>query len=362
VKKNCIAIIPARGGSKRIPKKNIKKFCGKPLITYSIEIALNSNLFEKVVVSTDDEAIERVAKKYGSEVLKRPKELADDFTGTGEVTKHALSIYTGYEFACTIYATAPFLQEKYLKEGLEELIKNKDAVMSFGVTTFDYPIWRSFKITKNNRCEMFWRENFPKRSQDLEEAYHDAGQFYWERVGAKKNDIAFGRESIPIKIPRYLVQDIDTMEDWVRAEMMYKSLNKDSFDEWNEVKKELNQKKESFGFRERDILFLSVGKNIGFEVYGKDKEFLRPVLVLKKYGKYSFLGIPLSRQYKEGKFYYNFSYKMGIISTALLTQSRVFDIKRAKYRSGTIKKDDFKNLWKKYLHIITPSSEEEGSA
>ncbi len=219
-----IAIIPARGGSKRIPKKNIKNFLGKPLIAYSIETALKSELFEKVVVSTDDEKIADVAKKYGAEVLKRPKELADDFTGTADVTAHALSIYKGYEFACTIYATAPFLQVKYLKQGLEELKQKKDAVMAFGVSTYEYPIWRSFRITKDNRCEMFWRENFPKRSQDLEEAYHDIGQFYWERVGVKNDDIPFGKNSIPIKIPRYLVQDIDTLEDWKRAEVMYKVL------------------------------------------------------------------------------------------------------------------------------------------
>ncbi len=223
-----IAIIPARGGSKRIPKKNIKNFFGKPLIAYSIETALKSQLFEKVVVSTDDNTIAQVAKEYGAELLQRPKELADDFTGTADVTAHALSVYKGYKFACTIYATAPFLQEKYLKEGLEKLKQNKDAVMSFGVATYDYPIWRSFKITEDDRCEMFWKENFPKRSQDLEEAYHDVGQFYWERVGVKSDDIAFGKNSIPIKIPRYLVQDIDTLEDWKRAEMMYQVLIKET--------------------------------------------------------------------------------------------------------------------------------------
>ena len=219
-----IAIIPARGGRKRIPKKNIKDFLGKPLIAYSIETAKKSGLFDKIVVSTDDEEISKVAKEYGAEILKRPKELADDFTGTDEVIAHALSIFKGYEFACTIYATAPFLQVKYLKKGFEELKQNKDAVMALGVTTFEYPIWRSFRITKNNRCEMFWKENFPKRSQDLEEAYHDVGQFYWERVGVKSDDIPFGKYSIPIKIPRYLVQDIDTLEDWKRAEVMYKVL------------------------------------------------------------------------------------------------------------------------------------------
>ncbi len=224
MKEKAIAIIPARGGSKRIPKKNIKPFCGKPLIAYSIETALASKLFDKVVVSTDSQEIAEVAKAYGAEVLKRPKELADDFTGTKKVTEHALGIYTGYEFACTIYATAPFLRVEYLKRGIEELMRNEDALVSFGVTTFEYPIWRSFRITEENRCEMFWRENFYKRSQDLEEAYHDVGQFYWERVGVKNDDIAFGKNSIPIKIPRYLVQDIDTLEDWKRAETMYRVL------------------------------------------------------------------------------------------------------------------------------------------
>ncbi len=223
-----VCIIPARGGSKRIPKKNIKLFCGKPIIAYSIETALKSKLFDKVVVSTDDEEIENVSRDYGVEILKRPKELSSDFVGMREVIKHALSHYEGkgYEFACTIYATAPFLQVEYLKKGYEEL-KNSDAKRSFGVTSFEYPIWRSFRITKDNRCEMFWRENFPKRSQDLEEAYHDVGQFYWDKIGQKLNDLPFGKESIPIIIPKYLVQDIDTMEDWIRAEMMYQVLKKD---------------------------------------------------------------------------------------------------------------------------------------
>ena len=217
-----IAVIPARGGSKRIPRKNIKPFCGKPLIAYSIETAQRSALFDKIVVSTDDDEIAEVSKAYGAEVLKRPKELADDFTGTADVTKHALSVYTGYAFACTIYATAPMLHEKYLKEGLIQLKQNEDAVMAFAITTFAYPIWRSFRITENNRCEMFWKENYHKRSQDLEEAFHDAGQFYWEKAGAQKSDIAFGKDSIPVKIPRHLVQDIDTPEDWKRAEIMYR--------------------------------------------------------------------------------------------------------------------------------------------
>jgi len=214
-----IAIIPARGGSKRIPRKNIKDFFGKPLIAYSIETALKSELFDKVVVSTDDEEIAQIAQMYGAEVLQRPKELADDFTGTGDVTAHALSVYRGYGFVCTIYATAPLLQEKYLKEGLEKL-KNSDAVRAFSATSMPFPIQRTFKLVEG-RCQMFTPEFYTARSQDLEEAYQDAGQFYWEKVGVKNDEIMFGRDSIPVILPRHLVQDIDTLEDWDRAEMMY---------------------------------------------------------------------------------------------------------------------------------------------
>jgi len=225
-----LCVIPARGGSKRIPKKNIKEFCGKPLIAYSIETALKSNLFEKVIVSTDDDEISKISKKYGAEVLKRPEELADDMTHVGPVIEHAVSILQkndeNYNFICILYATAPFLQKKYLIEGYE-VLKNSDACGSFGVTNFEYPIWRSFRITKDNRCEMFWRDNFSKRSQDLEEAYHDAGQFGWQKIGCKSSDIPIGKDAIPIDIPRYLVQDIDTPEDFKRAELMYNALVKD---------------------------------------------------------------------------------------------------------------------------------------
>jgi pseudaminic acid cytidylyltransferase len=228
--KKTIAIIPARGGSKRIPKKNIKDFFGKPLISYSIEVALKSQLFDKVIVSTDDEEIAKIAKLYGAEVpFLRPKELSDDFTGTGAVVNHALeylkSIDENYNFVCTIYATAPFLDEKYLIEGFEKL-RNSDAHQSFGVTSMPFSIQRTFKITKDKRCEMFLPENFYKRSQDLEEAYQDAGQFYWENLNNEFSDIPFGKDSIPIILPRHLVQDIDTLEDWQRAEYMFEVINK----------------------------------------------------------------------------------------------------------------------------------------
>jgi pseudaminic acid cytidylyltransferase len=224
----CIAIIPARGGSKRIPKKNIKLFHGKPLIAYSIEVALKSNLFDKVIVSTDDEEIAQIAIRYGAIVpFLRPKELSDDFTGTGAVINHALEYLKhqgeNYDFCCTIYATAPLLQKEYLIEGFEKL-KNSDAHRAFSVTSMPFPIQRTFKIDKNGRCEMFWKENFYKRSQDLEEAYQDAGQFYWINLKNTSDDIPFGKDSIPVVLPRHLVCDIDTLEDWIRAEFMYMSL------------------------------------------------------------------------------------------------------------------------------------------
>lgn len=226
--KKAVAVIPARGGSKRIPRKNIKDFHGKPLIAYSIEAAIKSNLFDKVVVSTDDEEIAQISKKYGAIVpFFRPKELSDDFTGTGAVVNHAINFLKeqgeSYDFVCTLYATAPFLDEKYLIESLEKL-KNSTAKNAFSCTSMPFPIQRTFKITKNERCEMFWPENFMKRSQDLEEAYQDAGQFYWTNLNIKSNEIIFGKDSIPIVLPRYLVQDIDTIEDWIRAEYMYEAI------------------------------------------------------------------------------------------------------------------------------------------
>ncbi len=236
--KKAVAIIPARGGSKRIPKKNIKLFHGKPLIAYSIDVALRSKLFDKVIVSTDNEEIAKVAIKYGADIpFIRPKELSDDFTGTGAVINHAIEYLKQngeeFDFVCTIYATAPLLDEKYLIEGFEKL-QNSNAKMAFSCTSMPFPIQRTFKITQNERCKMFWPENFIKRSQDLEVAYQDAGQFYWENLHIKSDDITFGKDSIPIVLPRHLVQDIDTLEDWARAEFMYEIINKTKKDETNE--------------------------------------------------------------------------------------------------------------------------------
>ena len=226
-----VAIIPARGGSKRIPRKNIKDFYGKPLIAYSIEVALASKLFEKVVVSTDDEEIANIAKFYGAEVpFLRPKELSDDFTGTEDVINHTLVYLKNnnelYDYVCTLYATAPLLQKEYLIEGFEKL-KNSTAINAFSATSMPFPIQRTFKLNVNGRCEMFTPEHYMTRSQDLEEAYQDAGQFYWKRLNKESKEIMFGEDSIPIILPRHLVQDIDTLEDWQRAEVMYKVINRE---------------------------------------------------------------------------------------------------------------------------------------
>jgi pseudaminic acid cytidylyltransferase len=221
---NAICIIPARGGSKRIPKKNIKKFLGKPLIAYSIELAIKSNLFDEVYVSTEDNEIANISKEYGAKIINRPKNLADDFSTSGDAINDAIKTlqHQGIKFnyVCTIYATAPMLDEKYLKEGFNKL-KNSDAKMAFSVTSMPFPIQRTFKLIKDERCQMFTPEHFKTRSQDLEEAYQDAGQFYWENVNKKFTDIPFGNDSIAIQLPRQIVQDIDTLEDWKIAEIMY---------------------------------------------------------------------------------------------------------------------------------------------
>lgn len=228
-----ICVIPARGGSKRIPRKNIKDFFGKPIIAYSIEAALKSNIFQRVIVTTDDEEIATIAGKYGAEIpFIRPKELSNDFTGIADVTNHAVDYLENlgekYEYICTLYATAPFIQVKYLVKGYEAL-KSSDAVNAFASTSMAFPIQRAFKIDKNGRCKMFTPEYYETRSQDLEEAYQDAGQFYWtNRTRQIQNDskVIFSEISIPIILPRNLVQDIDTPEDWQQAELIFEAYNK----------------------------------------------------------------------------------------------------------------------------------------
>lgn len=228
-----LAVIPARGGSKRIPRKNIRDFYGKPLIAYSIQAAVDSGLFARVVVSTDDEEIASVARRYGAEVpFVRPKELADDFTGTAAVVEHAAEYFEkqgeNYDFICTIYATAPFVRAEYIRKGYE-LLKDSDAVNAFSCATMSFPVQRTFKIDGSGRAEMFFPECYAVRSQDLEEAYQDAGQFYWTCRSRQKQypaAVMFSKVSIPVVIPRYLVQDIDTPEDWKRAELMFEAIKR----------------------------------------------------------------------------------------------------------------------------------------
>jgi len=221
-----IAVIPARGGSKRIPRKNIKDFCGKPMIVWSIEAAKSCGLFDHIIVSTDDQEIAELAKEHGAAVpFIRPAELSDDYTGTGDVVKHAVEWVIKNlgkpEYVCTVYATAPFVKSIDITKGLKSLQENNCQIV-FTVTSFPFPIQRAIKITDNDRVQMFQPENLMTRSQDLEPAYHDAGQFYWAKTDAALNNIsAFSLESVPLILPRYQVQDIDTPEDWIRAEQLF---------------------------------------------------------------------------------------------------------------------------------------------
>jgi len=221
-----LAVIPARCGSKRIPKKNIKNFINKPIISYSIDIALKSKIFDKVIVSTDCLEIADIASAHGAEIpFIRPSHLADDYCDTRSVIAHAVEYLENanecYQYVCCLYPTAPFIKNEFLRKGLDIITRgNWDSVIA--ATKFNYPIFRSFRVKKNGSLEMFYPENFDKRSQDLEEAYHDAGQFYWATPDYWKhsNDI-FGDKNTIVEIPNYLVQDIDNLDDWKRAENLY---------------------------------------------------------------------------------------------------------------------------------------------
>lgn len=224
-----IAVIPARGGSKRIPRKNVKPFCGKPMIAWSIEAARDSGCFDRIIVSTDDEEITDVARAAGAEVpFRRPAELADDHTGTLAVMKHAVEWCAAHGSApdpvCCIYATAPFLRPADIRVGLEQL-SSGDCDYAFAVTPYAAPIQRALRVTREGRVEMFQPENFPRRSQDLEPAYHDAAQFYWGRFAAWMAERqVFSSAAVPVMLPRYRVQDIDNHEDWIRAELLFRAM------------------------------------------------------------------------------------------------------------------------------------------
>jgi len=221
-----IAIIPARGGSKRIPRKNIKVFHGKPMIAYSIEAAKKSGCFDRIIVSTDDQEIADTALKYGAEVpFLRPSDIADDFATTMDVMEHAIQYLAKHkirpEFICCIYATAPFILADDLRKGLG-ILNDPKVEYAFSATSFPFPIQRAIKLTDQGNVKMFSEQYADTRSQDLVEAYHDAGQFYWGRTSAfiAKKAI-FAEHSKVVLLPRKRVQDIDTVEDWELAEALF---------------------------------------------------------------------------------------------------------------------------------------------
>ena len=225
-----LAVIPARGGSKRIPRKNIKNFHGKPMIAWSIQAALGSGCFDEVWVSTDDAEIAQVAQEYGAKIpFLRPEELSNDFATTADVMQHAVNFFENEneirpDYVCCLYATAPFVIQQDLRNGLS-LIQAERVDYVFSATTFPFPIQRAIKLTEQGHVEMFSPEYFNTRSQDLEEAWHDAGQFYWGTAEAWLNkSIVFSDQSKIVELPRYRVQDIDIIDDWVRAELIAKSL------------------------------------------------------------------------------------------------------------------------------------------
>ena len=224
-----IAIIPARGGSKRIPRKNIKPFCGQPMLAWSIAAARLSGCFDRIWVSTDDSEIAQVARHHGAEVpFMRPTALSDDYTGTTPVIAHAIDWANQHigsvSHACCIYATAPFVQADDLCRAYTQL-EQSGADYVFSVTSYAFPIQRAIRITSQQRVEMFNPEHFNIRSQDCTEAFHDAGQFYWGRSEAwLAGRPIFSPDAAPLVLPRYRVQDIDTLEDWERAEWLFKAM------------------------------------------------------------------------------------------------------------------------------------------
>ena len=224
-----LAVIPARGGSKRIPRKNIKPFGGLPMIAWSIKAALQSQCFDRIIVSTDDAEIAQVAQAHGAEVpFVRPPELSDDHTGMIPVIAHAIAWQNNNgepaQDVCCIYATAPFLQSVDLQRGLQ-ILQSTGAEYAFSVTSYVFPIQRAVRITLDQRLEMFQPEHFGTRSQDLPEAWHDAGQFYWGKAQAwLQGTPLFSQHAAPVPLPRHRVQDIDTPEDWERAEWLFKAM------------------------------------------------------------------------------------------------------------------------------------------
>jgi N-acylneuraminate cytidylyltransferase len=224
-----LAIITARGGSKRIPKKNVRNFLGKPIISYSIKAALASNLFDTVMVSTDDHEIADISIQYGAEVpFLRSAKNSNDFAGTTDVILEVInqfnSLKINFDQVCCIYPTAPLISEKEISEAYN-IFQTGAFETVFPVVGFSYPIQRSLIINQESKLEMLWPENLTKRSQDLTPCYHDAGQFYWLNVSSfVQNKLIFSKKSAPYILDEMKVQDIDNESDWRMAELKYEFL------------------------------------------------------------------------------------------------------------------------------------------
>ena len=226
-----VAIIPARAKSKRIPAKNVKLFCGEPMIAYPIKAAKDAGVFERIVVSTDDQQIADIAKAFGAEVpFMRPLELADDFTGTNAVVLHALRELreqgAQFDLVCCIYATAAFVRPSSLRDG-HRILLHGEATSAFSVGAYPHPVQRAFRVNEEGCLAWMHPEFKEARSQDLPASFFDAGQFYWAKVKSFVETGTFLTETTrPIELPRWLTHDIDTSVDWEYAEILYEVLAK----------------------------------------------------------------------------------------------------------------------------------------
>ena len=224
-----IALLPARKGSKRIRNKNIKDFCGKPIIAWSIQSALKANIFDKIIVSTDSKDIANIAKKFGADsYFLRPKNLSDDNTGIQDVMNHAVKWMSDSEwqvsYVCCVYPASPLINPYDIIKGYE-LIKTEQWSYCLTASQFPSSVYRSFKENNSGGIKMLFPENFKKRSQDLPSLYFDAAQFIWGTLDAwKGKDFLFGKKTSIIKLPFWRVQDIDTIDDWQRAESIFKKI------------------------------------------------------------------------------------------------------------------------------------------
>ncbi|MBY0370341.1 pseudaminic acid cytidylyltransferase [bacterium] len=223
-----LAVITARGGSKRIPRKNVRPFCGKPILAYSIEAALQSGCFDEVMVSTDDDEIAALAEKYGARVpFRRSPATSNDYATTADVLLEVLSAYREHgqspRLLCCLYPTAPFITPQVLRAGLDRMESDSTLDTLFPVVRFSFPIQRALRMREGGQMQFFQPEHRLTRSQDLEPAYHDAGQFYWLRAASLiQTGALLGHHTAGIEIPEWSAQDIDNEADWVLAELKYR--------------------------------------------------------------------------------------------------------------------------------------------